>query len=231
MTLLVHKYGVININKKLKAEEKVRLYIQENIASQKFLPNMKLVEEDIAKELNISRSPVRAALKKMEKENVVRLIPNKGAYIAPKQLSTKEFVDRMQLFELFLIHTLVRMEQWDYQFLPDEVPIFEQINERSEIKMEELNDLQNMFFHFQKNDYLTDSFKTIVKEVLVYSEVSPLFNLRKLALLIAQLFFSLVEKVQRHEYGSARKQVRVFVNAISLDVIDNQEIHEQKYLF
>ncbi|MGX7030783.1 GntR family transcriptional regulator [Vagococcus zengguangii] len=215
----------------MKAEEKVRLYIKQNIASQKFLPNMKLVEEDIAKELNISRSPVRAALKKLEKENVVRLIPNKGAYITPKQLSTKEFVDRMQMFELLLIHTLVGMEQWEYQFPADSVVFFESFNDKKEIDSQELNELQSTFFDFQKNAYLTDSFKTIIKEVLVYSETSSQFSLRELAILFTQLFLSLFEKVQTHQYAAARKQVRVFVNAISLDVIDNQEIHEEKYLF
>ncbi|MGX6961583.1 GntR family transcriptional regulator [Vagococcus xieshaowenii] len=230
--LSVHKYGVINIKKKLKAEDKVRVYIKQNIASQKFLPNMKLVEEDIAKELNISRSPVRAALKKLEKENVVRLIPNKGAYIAPKKLTTKEFVDRMQLFELLLIHTVVRMEQWEHRFTLEDEKLFHELSINiNHLTNQQLIEIQTLFLKFEKNAYLADSFKTIIKEVLVYSKTSDHLNMKQISILFGQLFFSLVEKIQLRDYAEARKQIRVFVNAISLDVIDNQEIHEEKYLF
>ncbi|MGE5543016.1 MAG: GntR family transcriptional regulator [Bacillota bacterium] len=44
-------------------------------------PNCQLVERDIAKFLNVSRTPVRAALKLLEKDGLVAIIPNKGAYV------------------------------------------------------------------------------------------------------------------------------------------------------
>lgn len=39
------------------------------------------MEEEISKQLNVSRTPVRTALTALEKEGLVRIIPRKGAYV------------------------------------------------------------------------------------------------------------------------------------------------------
>ncbi len=63
--------------------------IRENILSGKYAPNEELKEKTIGEELGVSRTPVREALRQLELEGLVSIIPNKGAYvvgITPKDM-------------------------------------------------------------------------------------------------------------------------------------------------
>ncbi len=51
------------------------------IAKRYIRPNSQLVETTIAEQLGVSRTPVRAALKRMVYDGFVQMIPNKGAFV------------------------------------------------------------------------------------------------------------------------------------------------------
>lgn len=55
--------------------------IREDILSGKYAPNEELREKSIGEELGVSRTPVREALRQLELEGLVSIIPNKGAYV------------------------------------------------------------------------------------------------------------------------------------------------------
>jgi len=55
--------------------------IRENILSGKYALNEELKEKTIGEELGVSRTPVREALRQLELEGLVSIIPNKGAYV------------------------------------------------------------------------------------------------------------------------------------------------------
>lgn len=55
--------------------------IKENILSGVYKENQELRESTIGKELGVSRTPVREALRQLELEGLVHIIPNKGAYV------------------------------------------------------------------------------------------------------------------------------------------------------
>lgn len=55
--------------------------IREDILSGKYQPNEELKEKTIGEELGVSRTPVREALRQLELEGLVSIIPNKGAYV------------------------------------------------------------------------------------------------------------------------------------------------------
>ena len=55
--------------------------IREDILSGKYEQNEELRENTIAQELGVSRTPVREALRQLELEGLVTIIPNKGAYV------------------------------------------------------------------------------------------------------------------------------------------------------
>ncbi len=56
--------------------------IREDILSGKYAENEELKEITIGQELGVSRTPVREALRQLELEGLVKIIPNKGAYVA-----------------------------------------------------------------------------------------------------------------------------------------------------
>lgn len=63
--------------------------IREDILSGKYSRDEELKETSIGNELGVSRTPVREALRQLELEGLVNIIPNKGAYvtgISPKDI-------------------------------------------------------------------------------------------------------------------------------------------------
>lgn len=65
--------------------------IREDILAGKYLQNEELREKTIADELGVSRTPVREALRQLELEGLVTIIPNKGASVVG--ISRKDIQD------------------------------------------------------------------------------------------------------------------------------------------
>lgn len=65
--------------------------LREAIITGVLKPGERLMEVQLAEEMGVSRTPVREAIRKLELENFVVMVPRKGAYVA--DISTKDIVD------------------------------------------------------------------------------------------------------------------------------------------
>lgn len=72
--------------------------IREGILSGKYAVHEELKEKNIGDELGVSRTPVREALRQLELEGLVSIIPNKGAYVVG--LSQKDIRDIYEMRSL-----------------------------------------------------------------------------------------------------------------------------------
>ena len=61
------------------ADEIVQI-LRSRIINGEYAIGEKLVENKIAKELKVSRTPVREAFKQLTKENLIEYVPNKGCF-------------------------------------------------------------------------------------------------------------------------------------------------------
>jgi DNA-binding GntR family transcriptional regulator len=75
--------------------EQIAERIFQAIASGECSPGDRIREETLAEQFEVSRGPVREALRILEKDSVVRILPNRGAHVT--QLSIKEVDD---IFEI-----------------------------------------------------------------------------------------------------------------------------------
>ena len=69
--------------------------IREAIIGGKLRPGERLMEIQLAEEMGVSRTPIREAIRKLELEALVVMIPRKGAYVAG--LSMKDIADVFEI--------------------------------------------------------------------------------------------------------------------------------------
>ncbi|RZL89300.1 MAG: GntR family transcriptional regulator [Variovorax sp.] len=77
------------------------------IANGEYLPGERIREEMLAEQFEVSRGPVREALRILEKDSVVRILPNRGAHVT--QLSIKEVGDIFEIRRDLVGATVRRM--------------------------------------------------------------------------------------------------------------------------
>jgi len=65
----------------MSAEERVYLKLKQAIVKRYIKQGSKLVEDNIARQIGVSRTPVRAAIKRLELEGLADFMPNKGAVV------------------------------------------------------------------------------------------------------------------------------------------------------
>src|SRR5699024_8518430 len=63
-----------------------------------FVPGQRLLEADLTRSLNISRGPVREALKRLAAERIITLTRHRGAHI--RSLTRQEVDELMQVIEV-----------------------------------------------------------------------------------------------------------------------------------
>ncbi len=90
------------------ARENAREYalrqIKENVISLKLKPGSSVSENELAKELGLSRTPVREALQELQKSNLIEVYPQRGSVIAHIDF---DIVEEMVFFRKILEKAVV----------------------------------------------------------------------------------------------------------------------------
>jgi len=81
-------------NKKLSSMGHLEIYnkIKDMIISRELLPNQRIVETEICNKFNVSRTPLREALRRLEAEGYISSFKNKGAvviYLKPEDIEER----------------------------------------------------------------------------------------------------------------------------------------------
>src|ERR1700757_1122654 len=82
-------------------------YIQRKIASGELKPDAPISEVPLAKELNMSRTPVREALNQLVTEGLLEQIPNRGTLVV--QLKRRGIVEFFELREALEVYSARRV--------------------------------------------------------------------------------------------------------------------------
>ncbi|MDI3481562.1 MAG: hypothetical protein PWQ97_1217 [Tepidanaerobacteraceae bacterium] len=92
-----HKFSSVKLENYKPLRDVVFEAIREAIITGELKPGERLMEVQLAEEMGVSRTPVREAIRKLELEGLVVMIPRKGAYVAG--LSLKEAADVFEIRE------------------------------------------------------------------------------------------------------------------------------------
>lgn len=167
------------ISDKYSLRGRVFNHIREDILSGVYAQNDELKENTIATELGVSRTPVREALRQLELEGLVKIIPNRGAYVCG--ISQKDIRD------IYVIRSYLEglCAKWACENITDE-----QMDELEEIVFlsdfhvnkghwEQMVELDNKFHHLI---YLASGSKILNHELTAFHHYVERIRKKSLAM-------------------------------------------------
>lgn len=89
------KLSKVNLNDYKPLREVIFNTLREAIIVGELKPGERLMEVQLAEKMGVSRTPVREAIRKLELEGLVEMIPRKGAHVA--DLSVKDIMDVLEV--------------------------------------------------------------------------------------------------------------------------------------
>lgn len=114
--------------------------LREDILSGKYKENDELKEMAIAKELNVSRTPVREAIRQLEFEGLVESIPNKATYVIGISLKdVRDIYEMRALLERLCVKKAI-----------------EHMDGEKMAKLEEIVDLSVFYYEKEKYDNILE---------------------------------------------------------------------------
>lgn len=120
--------GRLLINSYKPLREIVFEHLRNAILNGDLEPGQRLMELHLAEQLGVSRTPIREAIRKLELEGLVSMIPRKGAYVG--EVSIKDILDvlevRMSLEGLAASLSAQRMDKEQLEQLGNVIEEFEE---------------------------------------------------------------------------------------------------------
>ncbi len=165
---------VDNISKSL--EESVYFSLEEEILSGKLAAGEALTELALSKRLGVSRTPIRAALHRLEKEGLIQIAPNKGAVV--RGVSEEDLVDiykiRMRLEGLASREAAAKISEEDIRSLRDFVELSEfYISKGDAEHLKELDsEFHNIIYKASGNRLLSKTLSELHRSIRGYRKLS-----------------------------------------------------------
>jgi len=89
------KLSKVNLNDYKPLRDVIFDTLREAIIVGELKPGQRLMEVQLAEKMGVSRTPVREAIRKLELEGLVEMLPRKGAHVA--DLSVKDIMDVLEV--------------------------------------------------------------------------------------------------------------------------------------
>lgn len=181
--------------------------IKEKIIECEYAPGMMLNEIQLCKELEISRTPVRESISRLESENFVKILPKKGIYVTDISMS-----DVIQIFQ-----TRIEIEPITLRLAAPRLPKEELLSFRDKFKASEPDgknsfrlDVAMHLFLLENcgNRYLIDMMHRVLAEntrIIISNKLYEVTthdarkeHLEILELLIDGKYYEAVEAIRSH---------------------------------
>jgi DNA-binding GntR family transcriptional regulator len=132
-------------------------------------PGQRLMEVQLAEEMGVSRTPIREAIRKLELENLVVMIPRKGAYVATmSKEDVKEILDIRAVLEALAAELAAKNADYkDINELKHCVELFtEAVNNNDVDKIIEYDvHLHDTIYHAAQNKKLINIINSLREQV------------------------------------------------------------------
>ncbi|MBM6614374.1 GntR family transcriptional regulator [Desemzia sp. RIT804] len=206
-------------------ETQAYLYIKEKIETRQWLPKTHITEQDLSQELGISRTPIRRAFLRLQKEDVLEIIPHKGASIQEQAVDNKGFQDRLGFIEMILNNYLHQIQIREIAFEVSELEhyIKSLSNLTGKQQEKEFYAMETKywqeFVRYAKNTYNVALFMDTLRSLNHQKNEEIQDVLSESRELKVKYLTQLTKYLAESQYAYARKEIRILLNQISLAII------------
>ena len=162
----------MNVNEYLPLRDVVFQTLRQAILTGEFMPGERLMEIALANRLGVSRTPVREAIRKLELEGLVVMIPRKGAEVAKITVSDlKDVLEvRCHLEEFAATIACQRITEEEKQELKVAMEAFEDAIDKKDLKLIAERDVEfhDVIFKATKNKRLLQIINNLREQIYRY---------------------------------------------------------------
>ena len=192
----------INTNEYLPLRDVVFNTLRDAILTGKLVPGERLMENQLAEKLGVSRTPVREALRMLELENLVELVPRKGAQVL--DMSEKDIVNilevRSALEGLATSVACKKMSKEDLQQLKNMEVDFEKAVAENDVEhfVDIDEDFHDLIFAATENDKLISIFRNLRIQLYRYRMAQAKNNETSMSTIVAH-HRSIIRAIENHD--------------------------------
>ena len=192
----------INTNEYLPLRDVVFNTLRDAILTGKLVPGERLMENQLAEKLGVSRTPVREALRMLELENLVALVPRKGAQVL--EMSEKDRVNilevRSALEGLATSRACKQMTKEDLQQLKNMEVNFEKAVADNDVEhfVDIDEDFHDLIFAATENDKLINIFRNLRIQLYRYRMAQAKNNETSMSTIVAH-HRSIIRAIENHD--------------------------------
>ena len=192
----------INTNEYLPLRDVVFNTLRDAILTGKLVPGERLMENQLADKLGVSRTPVREALRMLELENLVELVPRKGAQVL--DMSEKDITNilevRSALEGLATSLACKKMSKEDLQQLKNLEVDFEKAVADNDVEhfVDIDEDFHDLIFAATENDKLISIFRNLRIQLYRYRMAQAKNNETSMSTIVAH-HRSIIRAIENHD--------------------------------
>ena len=192
----------INTNEYLPLRDVVFNTLRDAILTGKLVPGERLMENQLAEKLGVSRTPVREALRMLELENLVELVPRKGAQVL--DMSEKDITNilevRSALEGLATSLACKKMSKEDLQQLKNLEVAFEKAVADNDVEhfVDIDEDFHDLIFAATENDKLISIFRNLRIQLYRYRMAQAKNNETSMSTIVAH-HRSIIRAIENHD--------------------------------
>ncbi|NLK98306.1 GntR family transcriptional regulator [Defluviitalea saccharophila] len=162
----------VNLNDYLPLRDVVFNALRKAILSGDLKPGERLMEKQLAEKMGVSRTPVREAIRKLELEGFVVMVPRKGAQVA--EITEKDIQDVLEvrgaLEELAVKLACKNMDDKDLRSLKQVMKEFSEASKRDDLDgmIEKDTEFHDIIFRATKNEKLIQIVNNLREQIHRY---------------------------------------------------------------
>lgn len=213
---------------------KVAEYLKQEIFLENYRGGDHILEAKVAKELDVSRAPVREAIKELEKEGLIETIPRKGSFVASfNEDDIKEVFEIRVILEGRMMEIIIEddlLDEKDFKNLEkliEEMLVVVDKDIPEDEKVVELNE-KDMAFHKYLWEKTNRKFtQRILKMIHNQLKLAMIIDARKEDSLeeSARDHYEIIKNLKRKDLGKLRQALIDHIVSYNESLMSRKEIY------